>query len=227
MYKPRIRTILLYPLVLCMIVCLVPIEAGAVSTSLTTTFAGNITFQGNMFDVTMQPGYDIIVTGFDINILAGEGPVPIRVYYREGGYQGYETNESAWTLLQDSLVASSGANTPSPLPLNSGLALTAGKTYGFYITINGSHDVSEMVYVYNASVYSDPRISVSTASGLSWPLFTDPHTPRTWSGTIYYDYSEIPPETGDASTPFLWLGIVLVALAGGSALAVTRRRRRN
>ncbi|MBN1778511.1 MAG: LPXTG cell wall anchor domain-containing protein [Clostridiales bacterium] len=223
MEKARSPARFLFVLMLAAAVCLFPAMANGASASLTTSFSGNVTFQGNMFDVTVQPGSDIVITAFDINILGSAQPVPVRAYWREGGYQGYETNESAWTLLQESDVTSSGSNTPTPLPLDSGLTLTKGKTYGFYITVNASHDVCEMVYTYSANVYADARISISTAAGLSWPLFTDPHAPRTWNGTIYYTYT--PPQTGDSSVPFLWLAAALTALAGGTAAMLWRRRK--
>lgn len=145
MAKARTVPHMCFALLLIAAVCLLPIAASGASGSLTTSFNGNVTFQGNMFDVTVQADNGIVITAFDINILGSAQPVPIRVYYREGGYQGYETNAGAWTLLLDGSVTSHGSNTPTPLPLNSGLALSAGKTYGFYITVNGSHDISEMV----------------------------------------------------------------------------------
>ena len=223
MVKARTVPRMCSALLLIVAVCVLPIAASGASGSLTTSFNGNVTFQGNMFDVTVQPGIDIVITAFDINILMAAQPVPIRVYYREGGYQGYETNAGAWTLLLDVNVTSQGTNTPTPLPLNSGLALSAGKTYGFYITVNGSHDISEMVYMLSASVYSDAHISISTAASLSWPLFTDPHSPRTWSGTIYYAYTETPPQTGDEAGNALWLYILVAVLSGGTIVILIDR----
>lgn len=79
--------------------------------------------------------------------------------------------------------------------------------------------------MYNASVYSDARISISTAASLSWPLFTDPHFPRTWSGTIYYDYTETPPQTGDEAGSVLWLYILVAVLSGGTIVILIDRRR--
>ena len=213
-------------LLLACLVYLMPAAASSVSASLTTTFASNMTYQGNMFNVTVQPEHDIVITAFDIHILSSPQPVPIRVYYREGSYQGYETNESAWTLLQDSNVISLGYKTPTPLPLDNGLPLSAGETYGFYITINANYTVSEMFYLHGASEYSNDHLSITLGASLSFPLFTIPYSPRTWNGTIYYNYPVPPPQTGDASTPFLWLGMAAAALCTGAVVVFIIQRSR-
>jgi hypothetical protein len=116
----------------------VPLSTGAASAdSLTTIFASDNGYAGNMFDVTVLSDTDVIINSFDINIVKNGSSLNglVSVYYRLGGYEGYRTDSSAWTLAGSATVVPMGVDNPTPLPIG-GIQLTAGETYGFYVTVS-------------------------------------------------------------------------------------------
>ncbi len=213
-------------LALLLAVLFLPIATGtAASYSITTLFNSATGFAGNMFDVTVLADTDKQVDSFDVNVRATY-PVTLSVYYREGGYAGYEYNESAWTFIGAATVSASSYNTPTHLPVG-GVTLTAGKTYGFYITLENYHvSLMRFEYSYGSNTYTDENLQITCGIGRGGPVFTGQVTnDRTWNGTIYYsDPSAAPiPQTGDAAGRRLWLYVPLGMLCL-SGLALLRKR---
>lgn len=168
-----------------------PSEAQVTTGSLTTTFASNNSFDGNMFDVTVLGADDVTITSFDINLETGETDT-ISVYYKAGTYAGFETNSGAWTLLGSASVTSSGTDVPTPLPVG-GLTIPAGQTYGIYVTKtttcqNGASGcllyTNGAVSVANADIQLDAGIGLGGLFG----SLGGPFSPRSWNGTVYYQY---------------------------------------
>ena len=148
--------------------------------SLTTLFAGNNNFNGNMFDVL--PTSKITITSFAINV---DTSLTAEVYYKLGTSVGFESNPGAWTLLGSAFVTSLGTNVPTPLPVG-GLTLTPGQRYGFYVTLTGG----VMNYTNGTTDYSNSDLTIYHGTGKQYP-FGNTFTPRIWNGTIFYNI--IPP----------------------------------
>ncbi len=162
-------------------------EAGGGSCTqddITTLFAQNNQFAGNMFDVTAG-AEDILIEGFDINITAG--PATISVYSRPGTYVGFEGNSAGWTLMGTDVV--NGVGTDSPTNVNiGGLTIPAGQTYGMYVTVSDYPSVS-MNYTNGNNVFSDGNITLTLGVGKGNPDFAGgTFLSRSWNGTIYYCY---------------------------------------
>ncbi|NQW42537.1 MAG: T9SS type A sorting domain-containing protein [Bacteroidetes bacterium] len=85
-------------------------------------------FNGGMFNI--EPISLIKVNGFKVQSLFNNPTPHYRVYVIEGGYNGYETDASAWTNIFDADL-STGA-TINTIPVD--IVLEPGKKYGFYIT---------------------------------------------------------------------------------------------
>ena len=151
---------------------------GQLTASLMTTFANNNSCGGgNMVDITAIS--TITIDSFDMHV-STTGPTTTDVYYKVGGYTGFETNSAAWTLLGSMTVNGAGTGTPTRVPLG-GLTIPAGQTYAVYFYN------TNVVYttLSSTTVYSSPEVSISSGVGLCG-LFSGTNNPRGWNGQIYY-----------------------------------------
>jgi subtilisin family serine protease len=179
--------------------------------SLTTLFASNNGFAGNMFD--LQVNEVLTITRFEINIDTLGSTNTIEIYYRLGTCVGHESSPDGWILLgSDTGVVSNGTNNPTPVNIG-GLMLGPGQVYGFYVNL-ASYPSSDMRYTDGGpTVFSNAQMSLTTNCGKGNPAFTgDTFFPRQWNGTIYYtigstdDIAVTPSEgfvsSGDQGGPF-------------------------
>jgi hypothetical protein len=169
-------------------VALVASAASAQTCSLTTTFAGGNSQDGNMFDLV---GLNtVIITGFDINLEVGANDIEVYTC-NTGTYVGNETNSAAWTLVGSAQgVPSSGTDVPTPVnfqpPLQ--IVLGAGMTQGFYVTATNATS-NNFSYTNGSSLgavfAADANIQFLEGVGKAYP-FGGTYTPRIWNGIIYY-----------------------------------------
>ena len=207
------------------------------TSSLTTLFAYNNQYAGNMFNVTALSADDIVIHSFDVNITSASGEnASISVYYRLGGYAGYETNASDWTLAGTTSVVSSGLNTPTSVTVGD-FTLTAGQTYGIYITVdNYQMPYIRMYYTNGTTSYQDENLKIFQSIGRGTPDFTGVIIQdRIWNGTIYYSVLSptptvtptitppIMPNTGDGSGAFVKIWAVLAVITGSIILMLQRK----
>jgi regulation of enolase protein 1 (concanavalin A-like superfamily) len=160
---------------------------------ITTTFTNGNGASGNMFNITNVAGYAIQISSLDGNFEPfGPQFKTVKVWYREGGYEGFETNVGAWTLLgEDNMVESLGQNTPTPINVG-GLILEPGITYGLFI-----HDTSSSIdYTNGSNTYNNGEIEIQTGIGrgvnTNNPFNGAIFNPRTWNGTVHYCRLELP-----------------------------------
>lgn len=150
--------------------------------NLRTVFDGQNQASGNMFDLTAL--VSLRIDSFDVHLPGFEEDV-IKIYYKEGTYEGFENNESAWTFFDSVTVWPNGLGLPTRVPFGN-LFIPAGKTYGLYITcVRGS-----MRYTATSGIHtiSDGNMLLKLGIGNTYP-FTSIYTPRSWNGTIYYTYA--------------------------------------
>ncbi|GEM_PF-2185227 len=208
------------------------VVADTADSSLTTLFASDNQYAGNMFDLTVLAAHDIAIHSFDVNITSDYGKTAgVSVYYRLGGYAGYTSDPSAWTLAGTVNVVSNGLNVPTPVSVGD-IILTAGETYGFYITVNNYHRPdTRMYYTEGTSSYQNDDLLLTGSIGRGTPVFTGIQTAgRIWNGTIYYSVytvsAPVPtviPQTGDCAGAFLLLWVSL-AVFSASAIILLRRK---
>ena len=214
---------------------LVPFSAvfAATSTSsLTTLFATDNQYAGNMFNLTVLSANDVVINSFDVNINSDlHENTSVSVYYRLGGYSGYEANASAWTLVGTTSVATNGINVPTPISVGD-FTLAAGQTYGIYITVdNYSMPYIRMYYTEGTTTYQDDYLKISDSIGRGTPNFSGiTILERLWNGTIYYTVqpptptvSPVIPQTGDSSGSFLWLFGTAALLSSSIIIFLVRK----
>ncbi len=112
-------------------------------------------YNGGMFNI--DPNKLIKINGFKVQSLFGNTTPRYRVYVREGGYNGYETNASAWKIIFDADLTN--GQTINTIPVE--YTLEPGIKYGFYITTDPLS--GEDIWVnYGNSSYSNSDITLSS-----------------------------------------------------------------
>ncbi len=221
--RRRLRFIALLALLLAAV--FLPAATGmAAAQSITTLFAANGGYAGNMFNITVLASADIQIDSFDINLNDPGKTCTVSVYYREGGYEGYESDAGAWTLAGSAEVISQGTDNPVHLPVG-GITLTAGETYGLYISISSfAYTDPRLMYTTGNNTYADSNLQITCGAGKGYPDFTgSTYSMRTWNGTIYYALVPDIPRTGDPAGRLLWLYVPL-SLMCPSGLVLLKRR---
>ena len=150
--------------------------------SINTGFSGNYGNHGNMFDILSNE--DIIITGFEGNFYSG--PVDLKIYYKAGTHIGYETDSVYWALVGtvNGLVPNP-RGVPTPIPLQLNLPITAGLTYGFYITTTNGTNMAFNVSTSQGVLHTtDGILEFYRGTDNVYPFGS--FGPRIWNGIIHY-----------------------------------------
>ena len=157
--------------------------------SLTTLFASNNGFAGNMFDIT--PTVDLSITAMDINIDQLGIATTMDVWYMTGSSIGNETNAALWTLIGTYTGTSAGANLPTFMDMaGNGVTFLGGTTYGIFMDVT-SYPATRVGYTNGpagGNVYSNADLSLLTSTGRGSGGFGGSvFSVREWNGTLLYD----------------------------------------
>ncbi len=160
--------------------------SSAQALSLTSTFAGGNGFAGNMFDVrTFDKGLKI--TGLDLHFRT-QGEAKIDIYTRSGSFVGFETKASGWTKVASGIGLSQGSGVSSLLDI-SDFSLAANSVTGFYVVrtnYNARND--DLLYTNGNNIFANGDLQLEAGVGCSDTMFDCTFSPRTWNGTIHYEY---------------------------------------
>jgi hypothetical protein len=161
-------------------------NGGTPSQLATTQVGGNGCMAGNMFDITTGANA-LNITGFTVTP-RGSGTQVVTVFYRTGTYNGFQTNQGAWTTLGDYSIS---GTVGVPIYVNTAdLALNASTVYGVYVRYNGQ-------YTTGANTYSNADMTITTGQG-HCSSFDGCCAPRTFNGIVHYT---VPPECESALDP--------------------------
>lgn len=187
---------------------------------LTTIFASDNQFAGNMFDLEAIGG-PLTIESFDMNIVSTDPTETIQLYYREGGSVGFETDPGAWTFFgEDTGVVALGQDVPTPVDIP-GLILEPGIVYGIYLHLETYAGTGDVVRYTNGgpTLYSNADLELTTNTGMPHPAFSGSFFPREWNGTVYYNFGAVP------TAPWWGLVLLVAVLALGTLLMLRRTRR--
>ncbi|MGD9493781.1 MAG: T9SS type A sorting domain-containing protein [Bacteroidales bacterium] len=158
--------------------------------SITSIFASNNQYNGNMFDVFAKN--DIVIDSLDVNIISDGW---VKLYVRNGTVVGNNTSNAGWSLVDSVVVVASGQDIPTRVPLSNRILLRAGNLYGLYVC-----SVSDMRYTGiiagTNDVYTDSNMVLTGHYGGSNAFFCS--SSRIWNGTLYYSVRNV--DTVDVST---------------------------
>jgi hypothetical protein len=186
--------------------------------SLNTLYAYTYLNHGAMFDVIA----DSAVTLEHLTANLNDGTANIKIYYKTGSFLNYETQPSAWTLIDSAMVLSNNTltlnNQPTVIPINLNLTMNPGDTIAFYIV---SMPLS-FIYLTSTTtpwgnIYSsDGNISISIARSV-YQLFNVPFsTPQIWNGSVSYCSAQ---STGIEGASNEWSENIKVFNSGNSLIA--------
>ncbi|WP_188443423.1 HYR domain-containing protein, partial [Planktosalinus lacus] len=170
--------------------CSVTVSAGGATSggqeTLNLGFAGGNGNFGTFF--TINALEDITVDSFDANMQAGS-PVDVVVYYKEGTHVGFETDQSAWTLVGEAPgTAPNGEGVPTPLDLDMGVEIGNGQTGSFYVTaevLNGGFAYTNGTGVGNIWA-SDDNLEMLEGTAVGGFFTGSLFQPRVFNGNIIY-----------------------------------------
>lgn len=145
--------------------------------SITTTSAGTTTCAGGiMFDII--PNEKLTIDSFS-TLPQNINTQKIYVYFKKGTHIGFETNPSAWQLIDSATVTPKSTTSFVTVPLTSAIkSLDKDSTYGIYLNYYAK-------YSSTGTSYSNSDISIPNGSGLC-AFFASKNYPRTFNGQIFY-----------------------------------------
>lgn len=193
--------------------------------TLATELAYNNSSYGVMFDIESIRGTALEYLHANLGVSLYHR---IRIYYKQGSHQGWESDQLAWTFLGEALnVASNGLDTLTRIPIPLNLDIAAGDTAAFYIAV---------VSAVPGDIGAPSHILYTETDSLGFPLATDDHlilrtgvalggfnslpfqgnivSPRAFNGAVEYSSRRIlldcPPDTSltcNGNTMPLALGV--------------------
>ena len=108
--------------------------APATAQSLTTTFAGGNSHNGNIFDVLVgNQAISLNSLGLNVNTNAGTTGT-FEFYFRQGTSTGFQSDAAGWTLFSTNTAVSAGSGAATAIDITN-LMLDANTRYGLYFTL--------------------------------------------------------------------------------------------
>jgi len=176
--------------------------------SLETVYSSTQSVAGCMFDVKSKSS--IAIYGLDANVY-GQSAMRVRVYTKEGSYEGSEYDKEDWELWMDATIESEGLDRATHIPQDPDdavdhepLLMPARSRRAFYVAFDGpylrySDDQDKMYYInHDALIYGQ-----GAAKRKGWGGGVS--SPRTFNGALrYYRYDKVasrPSLVADATDP--------------------------
>ena len=146
--------------------------------SLTTTTAGLNQHSGIMFDLTAKKAIKINRFSAHSDWASTD---TVEVWYRTGGLS---TTSAGWVMAGSATVTFAGFGNLVEIPVDVDLVMSAGQTYGFYVTM-----VAQSVEYSNYTtgmVYENADLSIDADGyGVAYQ-FGGTFSNRTFNGTVFY-----------------------------------------
>ena len=172
-----------------------------------TSFDSTSTSAGNMFDITTKN--DIVIHEIGINTYK-KSDVNVQVWTKQGTYQNFDKDISAWTPIANVTVQGQGLNVPTMIPIGSFEPVTIMRRskQAFYITCDGPYLRYSMGVSEGRDIGSNEDLILHEGVGKRLPITAATMSPRVWNGVIKYEVVVIPtpaPTTGAPTRDFTGL----------------------
>jgi hypothetical protein len=165
------------------------LAGSAAAQSLSTGFTGTTGYTnagaGNYFTVTsLDPG-GISITHFDVHSFASAGTATtVQIYYKPGGYEGFEADQTAWTLMGTYPTVAAGPGQPTYADIG-GLHIPGGQTYALRVSFSNGGIRYNSAQTMTA-VTANEHLSIFSGTAQQNFFSGILAVPRGWNGTIYY-----------------------------------------
>jgi hypothetical protein len=163
-------------------------KSAVICDSLNTLYAYTYLNHGAMFNVVASAA--ITLDYINANLINGTNKYYI--YYKTGGYTGYETNAAAWTFIDSATVSSNNtqtiSNLPTKIPITLNILMTVGDTVALYLTTKFISKVylTSTNLAFGAIYASNSDLKISVARGIYQYHGVPFSTPQIWNGTVSY-----------------------------------------
>lgn len=155
------------------------------SDNLFTTNNSNINFNGIMFDLIGHE--DIYIDSFDVKINT-TGTQIVEIYQKSGSHIGFESDPSAWTLVDAVSVDVLDPTIQTHVPFPS-FFIPQDDTVGIYVKLGNSASNLSYQSLSSPLTRSTNEMTMITGSGVNFSM-TNSYYPRDWNGRVYYHYGE-------------------------------------
>ncbi len=177
-----------------------------------TIVTGDLTtYNGAMFDLTTGVSA-LLLDSLSFRLWQNITGSTYELYYREGGFNGYTTNASAWTKLSSGVGKFHLATEGNILTVeNLKMILKPNTVYGFYFTTEPT--TGNDIYLNSGNTaYNNGDMSFQGGT-CHWGLFGSVGTYTTWSIDVRAGYRKTCPSSGRTK-----LDVEIVPLATGANL---------
>jgi hypothetical protein len=156
--------------------------ANSSTNSLFVSLAAGNGQQGNMFDIVAQQ--NIEVNAFDIH-LSNTITNTVEIWYKPGTWVGFNTSNAGWTNVVTTTVVGLGNGVLTPVPLTFTVPISAGQTYGWYVTCNGGGNVNYTNGTAIGAMWAS-NSDLQVLQGNGGTYFGVTFSPRCFNGQVYY-----------------------------------------
>jgi hypothetical protein len=156
--------------------------------SLSTGYGGATistgTYAGNFFNlIALNPG-GITINSWDIHV-GGSSSLTVQVWYKQGPWEGFQTDPSAWTLAGEVPASAAGNNNPTPVS-GAGFHIPGGETYGVRIGVTPGSLRYDATLVATNPFTVDDNLAIESGAAQGGIFTANATANRYWNGTIYY-----------------------------------------
>ncbi len=152
---------------------------GADSLDAAPFVGGNGCGAGNMFDAQSTINMDINAFGVNSGVAAST-PITVEFWAKTGTYDGFQTNQAAWTLIATVNTISAGPNNVTLVTLPTPYRLNANVLTGMYLNFDADYS-----NIATGTPYTNGDLTITVGDGLCTP-FAGVNTGRGWNGRVYY-----------------------------------------
>jgi|AntRauTorckE5430_2_1112549.scaffolds.fasta_scaffold00586_5 hypothetical protein len=162
---------------------------------LATTFDGELSSDGVMFDIRSSPLVAATITSLSFHTTANE-PCDVTIFTKSGSHEYFELQASAWTLIVNANTQCLGTGVETIVGEDmmstermESLKIGMGEERAFYIRVSGAQIIYSETTNFDEIYVEDSHIQILEGTGLTG-YFSGYSSPRMWNGVVTYDIKD-------------------------------------